>query len=565
MAIKLQPELYDYVDDGFGELVAFPKGISVEEKQLALQRRDPDYRRYEKEIINNKIFQIPDSNPPSFPEYKAFLSNKKAQAQEKENRTFFDKTKGVAETGLTLGSGVLGAIGSPLLYGLESGKDVLTGQPVESFEKVFPKIIEKTAYQPKTTAGQEYMGDVADFIDYSKIEGATGLSPIGKTMPIILKQILKTKPPKVKPLKSEKGLFSEFFGLTTGAGGRPLREAYNVAKEGTKAQIKAFNDAIKADGTSGRQTVTKAQNALRKIRELVSTEYQANKGKLTKDKSVLNFKEIDEALAKIKSSGMFKGEVVKSSTVKIQKEITDMVNKWKKLDPKKYHTPEGIDALKQKIGDLYDSTAPFTNERRVVQEVYGSIGETIRKNAPIYDDMMSNYEQGKNLIREIEDTFSLKEKKPLDTQFRKLQSIMRDSVNTNFGERFNLAKKIAELDPTLFPELSGQALRPYFPKGIQQLVGGANASLALADVFTGGGIPVKNLLAAPFQSPRLMGEISKLGGNIAKYSTPSTYSTSIRNAANKAIINPAQGILGLSGQTLKQPTLYGLLPDEEMR
>ena len=29
MAIKLQPELYDYIDDGFGELVAFPKGKTI--------------------------------------------------------------------------------------------------------------------------------------------------------------------------------------------------------------------------------------------------------------------------------------------------------------------------------------------------------------------------------------------------------------------------------------------------------------------------------------------------------------------------------------------------------
>tara|TARA_R110000787_G_scaffold177545_1_gene289560 strand:- start:198 stop:1877 length:1680 start_codon:yes stop_codon:yes gene_type:complete len=559
MAIKLQPELYDYIDDGFGELVAFPKGISVEEKQSALQRRDPDYRRYEKEIINNKIFQIPDSNPPSFPEYKTFLSNKKAQTQEKENRTFFDKTKGVAEAGLTLGSGALGAIGSPLLYGLESGKDVLTGQPVESFEKVFPKIIEKTAYQPKTTAGQEYMGDVADFIDYSKIEGAAGLSPIGKTMPIMLKNISKTKTPKVKPLKSEKGLFSELFGVTTGAGGRPIKEAFEIAKKGTLDQVEAFNAAIKGN-VNAQQTVAKAQNALREIRKLVSVEYQANKKRLTKDKGVLNFNEIDEALIKIKQAGTFQGKVIKESTVKIQKEITDIVNKWKKLDPKKYHTPEGIDALKQKIGDLYDNTKPFTNERRVVQEVYGSIGKTIRKNAPIYDNMMTSYEQGKNLIREIEDTFSMGQRggkpKPLDTQFRKLQSIMRDNVNTNFGERFDLAKKLAELDPTLFPELSGQSLTSYVPKGQQAQVATANALISLQQAFSGNFLPV---LGLPFQSPRLIGEAAKLGGQIAKKRSP------FKDAANKAIINPAQGILGLSGQTLKQPTLYGLLPDEEMR
>ena len=93
MAINLKPELYDYVNDGNGELVAFPKGTSTEVKLKALQRRDPDYIRYEKDIANNPVFSIPDSNPPSFPEYKTFLSNQKTQTQEKESRTLFDKLK----------------------------------------------------------------------------------------------------------------------------------------------------------------------------------------------------------------------------------------------------------------------------------------------------------------------------------------------------------------------------------------------------------------------------------------------------------------------------------------
>ena len=115
--------------------------------------------------------------------------------------------------------------------------------------------------------------------------------------------------------------------MTTGAGGRPLKQAYEIAKRGTKEQIKAFDDAIRGNATA-QQTVEKAQKALRKIREMISKEYQANKAKLTKDKSVLDFKDIDEALIKIKQSGKFGSETIKKSTVKIQKEITDIVKKW---------------------------------------------------------------------------------------------------------------------------------------------------------------------------------------------------------------------------------------------
>ncbi len=69
---------------------------------------------------------------------------------------------------------------SPFVYGGESIKDVVTGQPVESFETDFGDIVSAGTYQPRTEAGQEYTKDVGDFITESKVEGAIGIPFLGK-------------------------------------------------------------------------------------------------------------------------------------------------------------------------------------------------------------------------------------------------------------------------------------------------------------------------------------------------------------------------------------------------
>ena len=170
----------------------------------------------------------------------------------------------------------------------------------------------------------------------------------------------------------------------------PIRIAYETGKQGTKQEVDAFLKGIN-NNASPESLVQRANNALNQIKKQVGLEYQANKAKLKTDKQVIGFDDIDSALEDIKQAGKFERTTVNPSTVNMQNKIRKIVNAWKKKNPKKYHTPEGIDALKRRIGDLYDSTQPGTQERLVVDKVYNSIGDTIRKNAPIYDEMMKSF------------------------------------------------------------------------------------------------------------------------------------------------------------------------------
>lgn len=538
------------------EIVRLPKGMSEDEQLKALQKLDPDYKQYKELYLDIPGVQ----NIPSFPEYKKQLQATKAEDERRANRSIGEKAIGVGETILSTGSAIGSAFASPFVWGGESIKDLVTGQPVESFESAFGDIISAGTYQPRTEAGQEYTKNVGDAITESKVEGAIGMPVLGRLSNVgtgtAIKEGVKQVGSKVGEQvgkvvpKVEGGLTSQVFGMTTGAGKNPIRIAFETGKQGTKKEVDAFLKGI--DGNASPESlVQRANNALNQIKKQVSLEYQANKAKLQTDKQIIKFDEIDAVLDDIKQAGKFERTTVNPSTVAMQTKIRKIVNAWKKKNPKKYHTPEGIDALKRRIGDLYDSTQPGTQERLVVDKVYNSIGDTIRANAPTYDKMMSQYAQGKNLIREIQDTFSLKEKKSVDTQFRKLTSILRDGVNANFGERFNLAQRLNQLDPTLFPELAGESLKSLTPQGIQRAIGSGNI---LGNLYYGLDPLVASSLLT--QSPKIVGKgafqlgrgvrgVQNMTDQIAsKIRTPDMPSL-IGTGSTQAVTDPL-GLLGIS-------------------
>jgi hypothetical protein len=84
---------------------------------------------------------------------------------------------------------------------------------------------------------------------------------------------------------------------------------------------------------------------------------------------------------------------------------------------------------------------------------------------------------------------------------RKLQSLTRNNVNTNYGQRLNLAKQLeAAGGQQIMPALAGQALSELTPRGLQ---GAASIPGALGS-FSMGGLPAALAYGAA-SSPRLMG------------------------------------------------------------
>jgi hypothetical protein len=302
-------------------------------------------------------------------------------------------------------------------------------------------------------------------------------------------------------LRGAASLGKKFLGGTTGVGEEAISQAYKSGKEGGGSGAQFLKNM--REGGAPDDVLTAAKQNLDAMRGQRQAAYRANMAGVTKDKTVLGFGDIDNALADASSSVQFKGQVKSPSAAKALQQVSDEVSAWRNLDPAEYHTPEGLDALKQRISDIQESI-PVTeaNARRVVGNVYNSVKSSIEKQAGDYSKAMKDYSNASETIKEIESSLSLKQKAAADTSMRKLQSLMRNNVNTSYGYRTKLAEQLEQAGgQQIMPQLAGQALSEWTPRGIQRATAtGGSGALALT-----GNIPAAAGMAA-ISSPRLVGE-----------------------------------------------------------
>ena len=300
------------------------------------------------------------------------------------------------------------------------------------------------------------------------------------------------------------------LGVQTGVGAEPFRQAYRAGREGGET-AQAFRENLA--GTTAMTDVLDAAKAnLDALRLERSNQYRSGMTNISKDKSVLSFDGIDSALKQAETRTKFKGQIKDKAAFDALTEAKSVVDEWKKLDPAEYHTPEGFDALKQGIGAVLEKFDPKTNSYNTINQVYNSIKSEITKQAPVYANTMREYTQSTELIREAERALSLGNKASADTAMRKLQSLMRDNVQTNYGQRVRLAQELEKVGGReLMPSLAGQALSDIAPRGLQR----ATALPAGGLAYLIGGVPAAGVSLAT-SSPRLMGEAAYGAGLTAR-------------------------------------------------
>lgn len=297
-----------------------------------------------------------------------------------------------------------------------------------------------------------------------------------------------------------KNLVRGVIGETTGAGGQSIANAYAAGRAGGDAS-KAFTESMRGNG-GWDQVVKDAQTALGNLKAQRSEAYHAGMADISKDKSVLDFAPIDEAISNASTVKNFKGRDLSKSTAEVRKEISDTIAEWKAFDPAEYHTPEGFDAMKQELKDILDKQDPTKPAYLVAKSAYDAVRNTIAKQAPAYDKVMKDYSEASDEIDSILKEFSLNKKANPNTALRKLQSVMRDNANTSWGQRASMADRLSEAGaPNLLPQLAGQSLSSPIPRGLAKY---GDLALAIAKPSL--------LLGAPFASPRVVGEVAHGAG-----------------------------------------------------
>jgi len=346
--------------------------------------------------------------------------------------------------------------------------------------------------------------------DVSTVLGLGSAASTGKLSSALSKASQYTNPmstvsPVVKGLaKAADAVGSPILGMATGVGAENVRMAGRAGLQKKTAFME--NAAGKANMAD---VLDAARQNVQKMGVQKLDEYKSNMAAVRNDKSVLSFGKIDEALNNADGMVRFKGQAKNQKAAEAVSKIRDEVQAWKQLDPAEFHTPEGLDALKQRIGGIVESI-PFEEKtaRAAAKNVYNSVKGEISTQAPSYSKAMKDYAEASETIQEIERALSLNPNASVDTAMRKLQSLARNNVNTNYGNRLELARKMeSQGGNEILPAIAGQAMNSWTPRS---LTGQAGGLATLGTVLSG--VNPMALALLPLQSPRAVGTALYAGG-----------------------------------------------------
>ncbi|GKS86471.1 hypothetical protein AVMA1855_19985 [Acidovorax sp. SUPP1855] len=292
-----------------------------------------------------------------------------------------------------------------------------------------------------------------------------------------------------------KGAAKNLIGRTTGTSPETLSAAFAAGQTGNQTFLQnmrgqaEFSDVVDA-----------ARTGLDQMRRERGAQYRNGMTDISADKKVLDFAPIDRALQSVRDMGSYKGVQTNKNAAGVVDELAGKVGEWRGLNPAEYHTPEGLDALKRAIGDIRDATQFGTPARKAADSVYNSVKGEISKQAPTYSKVMGDYAKASDDLSQIERALSLGDKAAKDTSIRKLQSLMRNNAQSNYGNRLSLAQQLEQQGGVeLTPAIAGQALNTWTPRGL-------SGAVQMGGLGLGAYANPAAIMAAPFASPRAMGE-----------------------------------------------------------
>ena len=291
----------------------------------------------------------------------------------------------------------------------------------------------------------------------------------------------------------------------------PISNIYNMAKgntakgnpfEGTNSFVKSMRES---SGYGIDDMLSKAKGNLTDMKIAKNKQYTDDMAKLSTDKTQLAFDGVVQALKSAKESfGMSRSGVVKNEEVmNMLRRMEDKIDEFRK---KGARTPADFDDMKQSLQGMFDVKSSDSQILTAGSSVVRAVGDDIAKQAPAYRKTMADYGEASGLVKEIEKSLSLNNRASADTAIRKLTSVMRNNVNTNYGARGNLAKMLSDSGKSvdLLERITGSAFSSYMPKGFRSaavgLGGTGGAALGVVSIPT-----VMGLLAT--QSPRIIGEL----------------------------------------------------------
>lgn len=299
------------------------------------------------------------------------------------------------------------------------------------------------------------------------------------------------------------------LGVTAGTGAEPIKEAFRAGRQGRTA----FAENMRGRGDPDK-IVGMAEQGVAAMGKERSAAYRAGTETLRQSQALIGLKPVKDSLRTAYNDVVYtsggKTFVKDDAAVRALGQVAEKVNDFEQMAPGIRRRPEAIDALKQSIGGIYEGLEQGTRAHKVVGGIYNDIKKLIVDELPDYAKTMKDYSNASEKIEEVRKTLSIRDTATTDTALRKLQSVMRNNVNTNYGARTKLVDELNRYQPDLKASLAGQNMSDWAPRGIARV--GAGMGL----INAGATLNPMALAMMPMASPRVIGEAAYALGKGAK-------------------------------------------------
>jgi hypothetical protein len=326
------------------------------------------------------------------------------------------------------------------------------------------------------------------------------------TASVALPKVLSSQPVKKAAAavgNAAKNTTAQLVGTLSGKSGDAYKIAYESGKAGDRAFIENLRGKVPPDEILG-----EIKQGLSKIQSANSAAYSTAKTGWAADTTPLNIDAVTAAYDKVQSSLQQRGKsLIGDAEQRIVKEIGDVLDQWK-ADPAA-RTALDFDALKRRIDAVYPESPKHSNAQRAVTEVRNAVKNEITNQVPAYADAMKAYDQQLTLIRDISKALGTGDKVAKETAINKAIGVLKNKPASEYTR--NLVNELEQQGGvSVLPSLAGQELGQFVPSsGLGRSIAGLGAGAAYLMHN-----PVL-AAAAPFTSPRLMGEAAYAAGRVA--------------------------------------------------
>ena len=297
---------------------------------------------------------------------------------------------------------------------------------------------------------------------------------------------------------------SALEGKLTGVGHDVVKQTFQAGLRNSKAWKTGFKNVEDAD-----VLVREARGKIRDLANISKEKYLREAKKMIKANPPANWKPIARKLQDSVKSTMddVLGEYsTLTNTAEIEKLglISDVV--LERLRDPRTHNAGGFDHLKRTLNGIKISEEGMPTAFRVRAALANSVKQEIAKVWEPYGKMMDEYSSYKDLHKELGAAFGKEKHSSMDMTLRKLQSAMRNQVNTGMG---NKRKLLSEIDPTesMADKISGQAMQEIMPRG---MMGATGPAMSVGAGVLGG--PAAGIGLGMLESPRAVGRATFMAG-----------------------------------------------------